>query len=49
MFRFTKIQSSGQRHQLKRQTSDEVTVCTNFSELTKVLGAPPKIWMSLLL
>src|SRR5689334_23248106 len=52
VFRFTKIQSSGQRHQLKRQTSDEVTVWTNFSEWTNSVGSrtpPLKSWLSLLL
>ena len=43
MFRFTITQSLGQRHQLKRQTSDEVTVWTNFSEWTNSVasGTPP--------
>src|SRR5262249_54431594 len=46
-----RFQSSDQRHQLKRQTSDEVTVWTNFSDWIKSPVATPKSksWMSFLL
>src|SRR5262245_13750134 len=46
------IRVSDQRHQLKRQTSDEVTVWMNFSECTKspAIGTPAKrTWLSFLL